>query len=559
MVKSKTSRGYALIESLAFPILVLAAFMTRILPLYFGPYPFNNDGLTECAIASDIVGTGHLLINPSPIDGTTHSEATPMFNVLIAYVAASFGVDPFFCAQLISSVISVVTISALFLLGRHFAGDVRGGVAAAFLGLLMGTFVFTTASVWKESLGIALMLLILFSFLRRSENRYRFLCFFLLMILPLVHHSVTGMTLLMLAFPLTWSWYLAATGNFLRLRHLQDLLMLGVPGVWTYFYYSSLSFDRLQGFASPIKMALAVVAFILLCEIMFILLMMKNHSKWTFAPLPGLGIVAVIALDYLGYLYDYEPAVGFVYFLLVFSFAYMVSLSWYGAEVAVETKPIVRAVLLGLLLSPVTLVGYAAVAGFTSASHQIVYRTFDFVDIFIFIGCGIALSAVYPRSNRKYLVAGAALLLAAIVSFPFAYVSDLTGVRHDTNGFEVDAIYWIDDRMSDPRIVSDERVSYIASALVGVPQESFLPGYIIGNTQFPGGYSFIMEDSWTTEGVNDYPKGTVVIPMSNFSRTLQITNVVCISGPADDRAIVFLGSYIGPVRYGLLPIAWDDA
>ena len=537
----------------ALAVIALATFLTRALPLSFSPYPFNNDGLIESHLAANIIDTGHLLTNSNGLTGTIHSEAIPILNVLAAFVAASLGVSPFFCAQVIVSLISIVTVCGLFLLGRDFTGGRIGGMAASFPALFLGTFVFTTASFWKEALGFAFMVLILLGFTRRNELRYRMLCFLLLMILPFVHHLVTAITLLAIAFPSAWGLYLALRDDTVRVRHLQDVLMISLPLILTLSYYPWVSFDSFEGVSSPLSLLKMVAGFVILCAISFGILRMRKHSKLTFAPIVGFGIVFVMLLDYSGYLFQYESSVQIWYFVLVGGFAFLFTLAWYGTEIALEKNPVHRAVQLGLLLSPLALIGIGVSDGFSDVSHKLAYRTFDFVDIFMFLGCAIGVSFLFSRRKKVYFVIASSVLVSSVATFPFAYDSALLGVRHDSNAFEVDAIHWVSDSARDPFVVTDERLGYMVKALIGADEESSLPLLIMKNYTPKPGTLFILEDDWTMSGVNDFPRGLVVVPLSNFTTTLDAADVVYVGGPSNSRLIMAFGSTIGPYMYNRTP------
>jgi len=546
-----TLRQFLTSSSGVVAVLALAAFLTRLMPLATSPYPFNNDGLTECSLAERIIETGHLSMATNGASATTHSQAIPLLNVLAAFVASALGTSPFFVAQVIVSLIAVVTISGLFLLGRQIAGSHIGGLTASFTAIFMGTFVFTTASFWKESLGFAFMVLILLGFIRRNELRYRMLCFLLLMILPFVHHLVTAITLLAIAFPSAWGWYLALRDDTVRVRHLQDVLMIGLPVILTLLYYPWVSFDSFEIISSPLSLLKMVAGFAFLCAISFAILRMTKHSRLTFAPIVGFGILLVMILDYSGYLFQYKPSVQSWYFVLVGGFAFLFTIAWYGTEISLEKNPVHRAVQLGLLLSPLALVGYGVLGGFSDASHKLAYRTFDFVDVFIFLGCAIGVSSLFSRRKKVYFVIASSVLVSSVATFPFAYDSALLGVRHDSNAFEVDAMRWVSDYAHNPFVVTDERIGYMVKALIGKDEESSLPLLIMKNYTLQPGTFFMLEDDWTRSGVNDFPRGLVVVPESNFTTTLDVTNVVYVGGPYSDRLIVSIGSPIGPYRHNV--------
>jgi len=538
----------------AFLIIAAAGFLTRLLPLAFSQYPFNNDSITECEIASGVIASGTM--NPLSYlsHGTMHSEATPALNILLAYVASALGVSPFFCSQVVTAVLGMVIVSGIFHLGRVLSGGLPGAVTAGLLAVLFGTFVFTTASGWKVTLGIALIIILLMSFIKRGTFNYRVLLCVILVLIPLVHHLATGEVLIMLAFPVAWGVYFAAVNGKLKHRHMQDLLMMAMTGGWAFFYYSSVSLDRFEALSRPLNMVMVASGFLILFLIMALILSRRTHAKVSFAPLVGGGLLAAVVLDYYGLVFPYNPSASDWYLVLVALFAFVVGLAWYGAEMAVEKRPIYRSVLVGLLLAPLAFLAFAMVSGFTIETHLLVYRSFDFFDIFVFLACSVAVVELALRRKRLYLVAGATLILVSVGTFPFAFDQELLGVRHDTQGFELDSLYWVSDhRAKDYPIVSDERYAYVSRAIVGTSSENSLPSFLIGNFTLSFNYVYAMEDSWVTEGVNNYPAGSVTVSQEVFSAAQQISDVIYIGGPADDRLILFVGSLVGPYQVQNFP------
>ncbi|UCE91419.1 MAG: hypothetical protein JSV90_08435, partial [Methanobacteriota archaeon] len=67
-------------------ILALLALLTRLLPLSISQYPFNNDAITECTIASDIIDSQHLDYPSGRFYVDSHSTIAPLYNILLAFV-----------------------------------------------------------------------------------------------------------------------------------------------------------------------------------------------------------------------------------------------------------------------------------------------------------------------------------------------------------------------------------------------------------------------------------------------------------------------------------------
>jgi hypothetical protein len=444
---------------------------------------------------------------------------------------------------------SMLTVSGLFLLGRITSGSLRGGVAAGLGAALLGTFVFTTGSVWKEGVGMGLLTLALLCFIQRRDRRYRILCLGVLMILPIVHHLVAVIALLSLTFPLIWRMYFGITHRSLNKQHFYDLVILVISGLWTGLYYFFVSFDRLQTLSSPRQAVFALASFVLLAIVAILALRRQNHLKVTLSPLLALSIAILLTLDYFGFLFPYTPTASILVFILVMSYALLFGLAWYGTELALESYPMYRAMEVGLLLSPATIIGYSLLNGFTGYSMQISYRTFDFVDIFIFVGIGIALAHLARVSRRKlYHVVGFAFVSLLVLSFPFGYASEqLLGVRHDTQAYEIDALGWISQasNRSSPHVQSDERIAYIGASMFGFGKDNDLPSWLEANTSWPPGYYFVYEQSWSYDGVNNYPQGRVVVPGEWMTELLGVQDVMYIGGGARDQLVMWKASGIG--------------
>lgn len=526
-------------EHFAFLVIAISSFLTRIYSLSISPYPFNNDAITECTIASGILGSGHLDFT-SNINQSTHSLGIPAFNVLIAYTSSLIGVTPLECAQFITATVAVVTIGGIYLLARIVTGSFLGGVTAGFMAVMFGTFVYTTGSSWKEALGAAFLITAAIAFLGRSQPRNRALLFVILMILPLTHHLVAAITLLTLALAICWSWFLALRAHSLRKRHIADLLMVAISVAWMTAYYLRISFDSSTLVNSRTALELAPVLFLVLSGIIIAVLSRKNHLRITFAPAVGLGVFVLLVLDYYGVLFPYTPSAPAIsYFTLVCALVFILTIAWYGTELILESRPVHRTFQLCLLVAPLAIMGVAVLSGFSYSSQKVFYRTFDFLDVALFIGAAYALVALHHR-RKLFVVSAVALIALSAVSFPFGYESErLLGVRHDTQPFEMDALLWLSAHNDSPNVVSDERIAYVFHALTDGWKNPYLPAYIMRNASLPPSF-YVVEDSWTTVGVNDYPRGKVVIPLANYTSTLGLANVFYVGGPASDKIQVFI-------------------
>ena len=524
----------------------LAAFTTRLLPLSISQYPYNNDSLIECGMASEISESGHLDFSPgSPWYGT-HSIATPALNVLLSFSSCSIGITPFDFAQLLTAIFFVLTAGGVFILARMMTGSARGGLTASIAAVTLGTYVFTTGSAWKVALGMSLFTLLFIAFVNRAQPRFRILTLLILLLLPLVHHLVAAIGYLAMSYFVAWGWFFAWTQSSVSKRHYLDTVTVMPPILIGLTYYATTLSDRLGMFSSPIRVVLFIESFILLALLSFVVLSLRSHVKWSFAPVVGIGMATLLFLDYSGHLFPYAHSASEAYVILILSSSFIVGFAWYGAEAMIERRPVYRAVMLGLLMPPVTVILFGFSMGLTGSSHQILYRAFDFSDLFVFMGLGFAAVIMSSRLSRKNTALVMTALVCLLVSFPFGYyTSDLLGVRHDTAAYEVDAVEWIASHSVSSQVVSDERIGRIAYSMTWVEKRSYLPQNLLANiTPLPGMY-YIMEDSWTDVGVNDYPYGRAVIPESLYVGTLKGSNVLYVGGPESDRLLIFYPSEVG--------------
>jgi hypothetical protein len=471
----------------------------------------------------------------------------PVLNILLAFLAGLLGTTTNGCAQVFGAIVAVATIGGIFLLGRLMSGSVRGAITAAFAAVMFGTFVFTTGSIWKEMLGLCLLVFVLLAYMRRGSLEFRILAFMILMIIPFVHHLVAAVTFLVFIVMLVWSFYYAISRGFMRRTNLYDLATVAIPGAFAVSYYYAVGFDSVVRISSAAKILLVIGGFIVVNIISILILSLRRHVKWSFAPFVGIVLAVLILLDYSGYVFPYSPSATSAYALLALGSAFLVSLAWFGSEVILETRPRYRAVQLSLLLSPLTILGFGIAQGITLAGQKVLYRSFDFLDLFIFLGLAVAVVETYSRRRRLYPIVGAFVVISLAVSFPFAYATQpLLGVRHDTQGYELDALIWMGTQPKARSIISDERVAFLAHSVLDVAKDSSLPHYIATKTPFPSYmWFYIIEHSWTTIGVNDYPNGELVVNQIFYEKMLEAADVCYIGGPADNNLVIFLASPIG--------------
>jgi len=531
-------------------VLSLVAVSVHLLPLSFSQFPFNNDGLTESVTAQNIIEDHHFHFPKFFSLDTTHSEGTPVFNVVLAFLSSALGVSPIQISQFMVAMFASLTIVGIYLIVHTMTNDRRAALVAGLVAAFYGTFVFLTASVWKESLGMALFVLLLYAYSTRERSEMLALEAAVLLVVPFVHHLVAFVCYMTVGYLTVWSWVFAVRSGQLRRRHYYDLVVAIVTPAIAFTYYYLVSFGRLSYFDFETGLLPMAVIVLLITVVSSLVLLRRSHWRGTFSPIPAVVVLALVIWDYYSPIFDYEPAVPQeYYFTLIVATVALVSIAWYGLERVIESKSSFRAIPIGALLPAITILGFAFLSPSIENKHQLVYRSFDFADPAIFMCIGFATSLLAHERKRRGVIALAVIAITlALVTLPFGlYTEQLTGVRHDTQAYEVDAIQWVveGDEGGSPYVMSDERISYICASMFDLGKDNRLPSYLNDNESLAPDVYYLYAESWSEEGVNDYPRGTVVISDTFMADLLSAENVLYVGGDEEDPVIIFMATSIG--------------
>lgn len=527
-------------------VLLLLTISVHLLPLSTSTLPFNNDSLTECRIAEDIRESGHFQYPEGRIYQGTQTVATPVFNLLIAFFSSTLGFSTFNVAYAIVVLSSLVTLFTVYVITCEVSGSRKGAIAAAMYISLFGTVVFLTGSAWKESLGFALLVLLFYAYMHRARQSMLALQITVMAVLPFVHHLVTAIAYLSIIVLTTWSVFHAVQTRRLGRRHLADVSIVGILSLVVFYYYSEESVDKLSYVTSQRGLISLILAYVLISVVAVALLMDRRRTKMSVAPIVAISMLLFLTWDYFNPVFSYSQGTPQLVFLLLCSYCVIMGVAWFGFEQMLESSSPFRAIPFGMLLPVIAVVMFALTMGDALAGHQIVYRTFDFAGLAIAVGVAVSVKSLSRRPKVEFVTI-VAVLIALIVSFPFAYASgELLGVRHDTQEYEVDAIQFVHDASTqDMTFQSDERLSYIAMALFDFRKLPTLPSKLDTNKSLNLDVFYAFEEEWTTIGVNDYPRGHPVISETQLEYVTFWAQVVYVGGPTADNIVVFTYSDIG--------------
>ncbi len=513
---------------------------TRLLPLSISPLPYNNDSITESRIASDILEAGHLEYPETSFYYDTHSTITPLFDVILAFVAGAVGSTPFDISQSVIAMISLLTIVGVYVIALRISRNRTGALAATMFASLFGTFIFLTGSAWKESMGVALLVLLIYSYMSRRDRKYLMVELAVLAILPLTHHLVAVIAYLMLAYLTSWSVIVSILQKKLGKTQIIDLMIIVTLSIVSYTYYSATSLSRLSYLDSISDAIVIGLLFAGLFAAMLVVLTRKSHAKITFASIPAVFLMAFVVWDYFDPIFPYAQGFSSNVLILGLVSSFIVGIAWFGFEIIIESKSEFRTIPIGALLPVLTLLAYAVMTSDSLSGHKMMYRTFDFADITLAIGISITVAHFRDKLKLRAIIV-LVLLIALLITLPFAYYTNtLLGMRHDTQEYEVDALTWIDYHASNDQFIrSDERISYVARAIYDMNKDPYLPSIMLEGRLSASNCLNIFLEEWTTSGVNDYPRGYVVIDAEYADAILCASNLLYVGGPVSDNILVF--------------------
>lgn len=526
-------------------VLSILAFSTRVVPYSFSSLPFNNDGMTEARIAEDILLIGHLSFPDESYYADTYSVVTPAYNTMLAFSSSVIGIDTYTLAQSLVAVFAVLTVVAGYTIALRISRDITGALSAALVLALLGTFVFLTGSAWKGSLGVAMLVLLIFAFINRSDRRFLLLELVVLVSLPLAYHLVTILAYLLLAYLTLWSVLMAFVGKRISSSHLIDLSVICVASFGAYLYYLNASFQRLSEYGSMENLILMLLVFLtLVCSTGYVFIR-KNSLSFSFAPVAGTVVVIVVFIDYYDPIFPYVQGYFPSVVMLGFIYALIVAFGWFGFELLARSNSRYRSIPFGVFLPVPTLFLVTMLSGLDLEVHKVFYRTFDYADIGL--AFGIAVVAASLSKPRLRIIFSTVLLLILICSFPFAYATaTLLGDRHDSQEFEVDALTWIRESVDDStQLRSDERIAYNARALFDFGKDPSLPSRLVSGDPLSPSIVNVLLEEWMTVGVNDYPRGHPILDECYVNAVLTYSNVLYIGGPASCNMIVFQTTIVG--------------
>jgi len=527
-------RGASIVLSVL--ILMSLAVCIRLLPLQWSPLPYNIDGLSELRVTEDILSSGHLDFLPDSSHAQGYVKDMPVLGVLTAFLCSSLGLDPVPSSQLVVALLGAVTVSIVFLLSLRLWPSRRTALVAATVLALVGSFAFSTGCVWKESLGFLLLAVMLLSYPDRSQPRYRLLMTLPLALLVFTHHHATVVSFVILTFAVSLDLARAVRGHKVSLVNHLDAVTVVSCWALAALYYSSVSLPYLD-YLSPGTDLYLYVAVASLLIVVAVSLSSRDRPVSRLPVelvVPVIGLIVLVA-NYYHPLFSGIPSPGIMLVVPAAAYLLLTVPAWTGSRLALSGQGPRTDLVLAMLLGPLSLILFGFVRGTDPTSHLIIYRTFDFLMPAFALLVGLGFAYMVKGHVRLGMAAAASLVVILASTLPIAYGSqELFGVENQTYWYEYDAVEWLSDKGVDG-YTSDQRLGETGWRLFDIEYGRGLPYDLREGIALNASSFYVVEESWTTTGAQEFPFGTVVLEDETLSAFEEEASVLYVGGSVDGQ------------------------
>ncbi len=527
--------------------LYLLALLVRLLPLFFSTLPYNIDGFPLARITEGILQTGQWRLDDA--DPNVYNLKLPGYSIVWAAVSAMGRVGPLVALQMVMPLATSLVVPAEYALALRLVRHRGAALAAGLVLALLGSFVFLTASIMKESLGLLLFAGFVLLFLDRADPRRRVLAASILLVLPVVHHLTTLIGLGVAAGLVAIDARVAWTRGLWRARtFFLDVASgpgLAVPAV-AYYRAVDLPFFR------DVFVLADVVLFLSIAALFGLLAMRWSRPRTVLNPMevrahanrilvaPTVAVALILVNRYTT-VFPATAATREAAVLLLLPLSILGVLAAVGFNVVRSTENGANRGLVALILAPLDVIVFAFLRGLDPLSFALAYRTADFLDFGLAVAAGVGLVFLVRRVRRRSVGFGLAAILLAILlaTLPMAYDTErVFGVENVTTADEFFAL-----RIAASYggvIGADQRLADIARSYFGSTTDATLPFVLRDGGSLASFDVLVIEERWATVGAQVHPAPNVILTPPAFDRGLSAGTVVCELGAAGDQIVVVL-------------------
>ncbi len=492
--------------------------IVRIFPVFVTPLPYNVDAFLDARAAQFIAEHGNMNYPPGVAYNNSHTPITALLLALNAAISQLTGVNVINFLPYLFPFLTSISIFGWYLLTKKITGREEIGIMTAAFFAVSGTYVLTTAQIWKEAIGYILLPFALYAYRKRDA-----LALLLLFALPLTHHYVALMTLLILSYSEFFRFY-KKFREHVEFDRRDYFWWVSIILLWVYIklYYSITGFNRVQELNSSggLWLYLSLYTILILGGIRA-LKMRYNGINWKFV----IGAMIIPVLFYLGYFLIpiFPHTMMFTEATLLFTLGYMIVLPLFAAGLYLmsSTEYPERTTFLGMLIAPLQMVLFFFLRGLELESYVSLGRNFDFLDGSLYTSLG----SVNYMSRRRVLSFIIIFLIFASTT-PLAYHSyEAFGVDNFRYPDELHAVEWLKENYGNETISTDDRLGLLAHNAEDLNTSSSLP-YALAHGLNPPSKVWLVGSYWEN-GAQIFPLAPV---KTNVTELFQDNSVVFSSG-----------------------------
>jgi len=521
-------------------VIFFLAFVVRLTPLVWSPYPYNIDGLGEARLAESIWDMGDLTMPEDVGYWNTYVPDMPSLNALIALASDMTGIHPLLLAQLLIAVVGALSCVFAAIVIHRISGSVRAGAFGGIFLALFGTFVFCTASVWKEALGLAMMIFIVGLFLERRDVRLRTIMTIALLLMTFIHHHSAVLTYLIITFAVAGDLYLTRRSNSWSWNSYADILTVIAIWAMASYYYRDVDLPYYH-FLSPEQDLYLLIAISCIFFLLMVLVLSRQGapSKRPYLKLvvPAVG-VSLLAINYVRPIFPGIPGTEQALFLFATSYLVLLIPALFSADGMIGTREPWRAAVLALIIAPLTMILFAFIRALDVTSYTIAFRTFDFLDIGFAMLFGTGLVLLFKRFSRAKVIIAIPFMLLLLLTTPIAFqTEELFSVHNQTYEYEFDAFEAMHGISDDHSMNSDQRIGSTGKNLFNFSGGTDLALRIESGESIEDIHWVVVKSTWTTVGAQQFPFGQLVVTQEYLDDFLIEHDVLVIAGPVDNQII----------------------
>lgn len=542
--------------------LYFLALAVRLIPFTLSSLPYNIDAYPLIRISDDIIATSHWNISGEGL--MLYNSKMPAFSMILSSFSMVLGIEPFVLVSILVPIITSTSAIAIYMLAYKITKNRLVSYLAGLFFAISGFYLYLTTAIMKEAIGLALMPIIFYLFLERDDPKKRILAAVFLVLLPFIHHLTALIVFTAIGFMVITDNYMALRLKTWKLKNaVLDIFLGPFLFIFTYLYYSQVGVEQFEKVVNFDEGILFLSVFLIFALFAIVLSKRVTTKPWFLLASKKRTwlrifdeklIVVLVALGLLvanHYVKIFAGTLNTSTELLILAIPYILLLfiGFMGFNLVRHTETRHRGFMVSIFFGAITVIIFGFLRGLDPFSLDLIYRSYDYIDVALAICIGIGLVYIIKsiaeskRSEKitiaKKGVAASLGFLLVLATVPLAYNGEmLWGIRDMTEEREFAALEFLSTLDSDGEVGTDQRLADIAKPYFGIKANSTLPWRFQQGTELGFDY-LLIEDEWLYIGAQMYPFDNVEITEEDYMGLMEKADTI-YAGGSSTRTIYVL-------------------